>query len=91
MSRAGGAPLVQGNAVSILKDAGAALAGRRSLGAAESNVVLYWGVALLSLTIIGLWWPYVIALPLGLLGSWFAISLLLHARELRAAERRRPQ
>lgn len=47
---------------------GAAIAGRRSLGAAESNIVLYGGVALLSLTIVGLWWPYLIALPLGLLG-----------------------
>lgn len=48
------------------------------------------GVALafLVLAAIGLLWPLAIAPPLALLAFWSAISLLVRARELRAAGRR---
>ena len=97
--RQAGAPRGAGSAGSATRSAAgllricnavsAAIAGRRSLGAAESDVVLYAGLALLSLAIMGILWPYLIALPLGLLALWSAVSLLFHARDLRAAERKR--
>lgn len=73
----------------------AAITNRRILGAAEAKVMVAASGLLLVLTVIALLWPRVIALPLALLGGWFAFALLIRAyrlhREGPHAEHESPQ
>lgn len=62
----------------------AAITNRRTLGPAESVLMLYGGLLLLILAIIAALWPWLIAVPLVVLGVWFAFALLLRAYRLRA-------
>ena len=45
------------------------------------------GAALLALAVVAVLWPYVIALPLALVGAWLAVGLLGKARALSRAAR----
>jgi cardiolipin synthase len=65
-----------GNAVS------AAIVGTRVLGRAEAS--LFAGVAggLVALAIVAVLWPYVVALPVAILGLWIGFGLLGRARAL---------
>ena len=67
-----------GNAVT------AAITNRRTLGPAESVVMLYGGLLLLALAVIAALWPWLMAIPLVVLGVWFAFALLLRAYRLRS-------
>lgn len=67
---------------------GAAMTNRRVLGPAEAGITNVAGVALLVLSIVGIVWPLVIALPLALLAAWVALALLVRGRVLRGAGRR---
>jgi cardiolipin synthase len=78
-ARAAASALRIGNTVS------AAITDRRVLGAAEAAIMIGAGFALLGLAIIGIVWPFALALPLALLSGWVAVALLLRGRELRAA------
>jgi cardiolipin synthase A/B len=75
-------------ALRIGNTVGAAIADRRVLGPAEAGIMTGVALAFLVLAAIGVLWPLAIALPLALLAFWSAISLLVRARELRAAGRR---
>lgn len=61
----------------------AAITDRRALGPAESVVMLYGALLFVILAIIGVLWPWLIAIPVVLLGAWFALVLLLKAYRLR--------
>lgn len=75
---------VAAGALRICHSVGAAIAGRRVLGPAEASLMTGAAFVLLTLAMIGLLWPLVVALPLASLAFWFAISLLVRARKLRA-------
>ena len=62
---------------------GAAVAGRRTLGAAEAGLAGRGGVLLILLAAITLAWPLVIAIPAALLCGWLGLSLLVKAWRLR--------
>jgi len=68
---------------------GAAIADRRVLGPAEAGIMAVAGLALLAVAVIGILWPLALALPLALLAGWAAVSLLIRARRLHAARRRK--
>jgi cardiolipin synthase len=61
---------------------GAAIA-QRDLGAQEARSLTLAGAVLATLALVTLFWPYVLALPLSLLGGWLGISLLARARRIR--------
>lgn len=87
-SRGGSASRAAAGALRLTSTVGAAITNRRVLGPAEAGVMLGVGVALLAFAVIAVVWPLFIALPLALLAAWVAVSLLVQARELRAARRR---
>jgi cardiolipin synthase len=59
------------------------MTGRRVLGPAEARIMGAAGVALLALGLVALLWPRLVAVPLGALAIWLAVSLLVRARTLR--------
>lgn len=87
-SGGGSAARAAAGALRIGNTVGAAMTNRRVLGPAEAGITNVAGVALLVLSIIGIVWPLVIALPLSLLAAWVALALLVRGRELRGASRR---
>ena len=76
-------------ALRIGNTVGAAITDRRVLGPAEAGIMTGVALAFLALAAIAILWPLAIALPLALLACWSAVSLLIRARELRAAGRRK--
>ncbi|HUF81104.1 MAG TPA: phospholipase D-like domain-containing protein, partial [Burkholderiales bacterium] len=62
---------------------GAAIAGQRTLGAAEAGVMAGAATLFLAASVVAMLWPIVFALPFGLIAGWSAIALFLRARELR--------
>ena len=71
------------SALRIANSVGAAIANRRVLGAAESAPLLIGAIALLVLAAIALLWPRIVAWPLGMLGTWLAITLFARLIEMR--------
>jgi phosphatidylserine/phosphatidylglycerophosphate/cardiolipin synthase-like enzyme len=57
----------------------AAVMGRRQLEAWESAPLLTLGLVLLGLTAVGLWRPFVLALPLAVLSIWIGLSFVAQA------------
>ena len=86
----GSAGRAAAGAVSIGSAVGAAVTGRRALGPAEARIMAMAGIALLLLGLVALVWPWVVAVPLGLIALWLAVTLLVRARALkRESDRRR--
>lgn len=81
--RPGSAGRAAAGAVSIGSAVGAAMTGHRVLGPAEARIMGTAGLALLVLALLALIWPRVIAVPLGVIAIWVAVSLLIRARALR--------
>ena len=75
----GSAGRAAAGAVSIGSAVGAAMTGRRVLGAAEARIMGAAGAALLGLGVVTLLWPWAIAAPLAVLAIWLAASLLCRA------------
>jgi len=67
---------------------GAAMTNRRVLGPAEARVMASAGVALLAVTAVIVKWPKVLAIPVGVLLGWIAISLLVRVVKLKIHGRR---
>ena len=61
---------------------GAAIANRRGLGRAEAGVMAAVGAALLVLTLIGIAWPLVVAIPILAIAGWMGVSLVYRAVKL---------
>ncbi|HXH03229.1 MAG TPA: cardiolipin synthase B, partial [Candidatus Competibacteraceae bacterium] len=70
-------------ALRIANTVGAAITNRRELGAAEAKLMAGSGFVLLLLALLGLLWPWLIAVPLAGFGLWLALALLLQAWRLR--------
>jgi cardiolipin synthase len=75
--RAAASALRLGNTVS------AALTNRRVLGASEAGIAGKFGLLLSGLAVVGVLFPYAIAIPLGLLAGWIGVTLLVRAWKLR--------
>jgi cardiolipin synthase A/B len=60
-----------------------AMSHRRALGPAESRVMAGVGAVLLLMTGLIVWWPRLVAIPLGVGLGWMALSLLFRAVRLR--------
>ncbi len=85
----GSAGRAAAGAVSIGSAVGAAMTGRRALGPAEARIMGMAGLALLLLGLVALIWPRLIAVPLGVIAIWLAVTLLVRARALQRESGRR--
>jgi len=75
--RAAASALRLGNTVS------AALTNRRVLGTSEAGIAAKFGLLLSALAVIGVLFPYAVAVPLGLIAGWSGLTLLVRAWKLR--------
>ena len=76
-------PRAAAGAVRLGYTIGAAVAGRRTLGAAEAVLAGRGGALLILLAAVTLMWPLVTAIPAALLCAWLGLSLLVTAWRLR--------
>jgi len=58
------------------------------LGPAEAGVMLKIGLVLTLLGVLGMLWPLVVAIPVGVMAVWIGLSLLVKARRLHNREPR---
>jgi cardiolipin synthase A/B len=79
----GSAGRAAAGAIGIGSAIGAAITDHRALGPAEAKVMGAAGIFLLALAMLGLVWPWLIAIPLSLIGAWVGVALLAHAHALR--------
>ena len=68
--------------MAITNTIGAVITRRRTLGPAEARVMLWAGLLLLTLSVMGWIWPLVLVVPLGIAGVWVALAMLLDAYKL---------
>jgi cardiolipin synthase len=85
---AGSAGRAAASALRIGNTVGAALTNRRILGPAEAGLTANIGIALLLLAVLGMAWPEVVAVPVGVVAGWIGLSLLVKAWRLRRGEAR---
>jgi cardiolipin synthase len=69
-------------AIRLSRTFGAAITKRREVGAAEAYNLFWSSLTFLGLGLVALEWPKVIALPLGVLAVWFAVTGLFQAWRL---------
>ncbi len=81
--RTGRARRAAAGAVRLGYTIGAAVAGRRTLGAAEAVLAGRAGVLLLVLAAITLIWPFLTAIPVALVAGWVGLSLVAKAWRLK--------
>jgi len=81
----GSAGRAAAGALRIRNTVSAALSNRRILGPSEAGLMRNAGVVLLVLAILGIAWPWAIAVPVGLFAGWIGVALLLKAWNLRRA------
>jgi cardiolipin synthase len=79
----GSAGRAAAGAIGIGSAIGAAITDRRALGPAEAKVMAAAGIALVALAMLGLVWPWLVAIPLSIIGGWIGVALLVRARALR--------
>lgn len=79
----GSASRVAAGAIRIGNAVEAAMTNRRFLGPAEARMMAVVGGILLVVAVLGLLWPWLLAVPLALLGGWMGISLLVGAARVR--------
>jgi cardiolipin synthase len=84
----GSAGRAAAGALRIGNTVGAALSNRRMLGPAEAGVMLKIGLVLTLLGVLGMIWPLVVAIPVGVMAVWIGLSLLVKARRLHNREPR---
>ena len=81
MRQSGGQRAVAG-AIGIGSAVGASIVNRRVLGPAEARVMASVSVVLLVVTGVVVRWPMVLAVPVGVMFAWVAVSLLVRAARL---------
>ena len=82
----GSASRAAASALRIGHTVGAALTNPRILGPAEAGVMAKIGFILLVLAVLGVMWPEVVAVPVGVIAGWIGLSLLVKAHRLRRGE-----
>ncbi|HEX8873723.1 MAG TPA: phospholipase D-like domain-containing protein [Nitrosospira sp.] len=78
----GSAGRLTAGAIRVGNTVGAAITSRLVLGAAEAKIMLFGGVALLSLTMLALIEPMLLIVPFCLIAGWIGVSLLIKAYHL---------
>jgi cardiolipin synthase len=78
----GSASRAASGVVAITNTIGAVITRRRTLGPAEARLMFSAGLLLLVLSVIGWLWPLVLGIPLGIIGAWVALALMLDAYKL---------
>jgi cardiolipin synthase len=80
--RSGSAGRAAAGALSIGSAVGAAMTDHRVLGPAEARVLVMAAMFLLTVAGLGLVWPWLLAVPFGVLAGWLGITLLVRAVRL---------
>jgi cardiolipin synthase len=80
--RSGSAGRAAAGALSIGSAVGAAITDHRVLGPAEARVLVMAALALLTVAGLGLVWPWLLAVPFGVMAGWLGITLLVRAVRL---------
>jgi cardiolipin synthase len=80
--KSGSAGRLTAGAIRVSNTVGAAITSRLVLGAAEAKIMLFGGVALLSLAVLALAQPLAMVIPFSLIAGWIGVSLLLKAHHL---------
>jgi cardiolipin synthase len=80
--RSGSAGRAAAGALSIGSAVGAAMTDHRVLGPAEARVLVMAALFLLTLAGLGFVWPWLLAVPFGVLAGWLGITLLVRAVRL---------
>jgi cardiolipin synthase len=75
-AKSGSAGRAAAGALSMGSAVGAALTGRRLLGPAEAGFLSKLALAGFVIALVALLWPRVLAVPLAVLATWFAISMI---------------
>ena len=65
---------------------GAAITNRRVLGHSEAGMMAAVGAFLVAVTIVGILWPYVLAVPIVVLAGWIGLALIARAIELKKSK-----
>ncbi len=86
--RAGRVTRAGAGAIRIGSAVGAAMTNRRVLGLTEVKTMGVVGSLLLCLSVVFVVWPKWIGIPVGVLGAWLAVSLLIRAYKLYLIRRR---
>ena len=90
-ARSGSAGRAAAGALSIGSAVGAVLTNRRPLGPAEATLLLYVGLALLGVAIVGVVRPVLLAIPLAVIAAVLALTTLARAFRLRGARAGKPR
>ena len=77
-------------AVRFAHAVGSVVTRRRSLGFAQSSLMVSFGGILLALTAVAVLWPRVVAFPLGALMAWLGAALVVNGVRLRRSRARPP-
>jgi cardiolipin synthase len=80
--RPGAGARVAAGALRLGHTVGAAITNRRVLGRTEAGMMGAVGAVLLALTLVGIAWPVVLAVPVVLLAGWIGIALIVRAAGL---------
>jgi cardiolipin synthase len=80
--KSGSAGRLTAGAIRVSNTVGAAITSRLVLGAAEAKIMLFGGVALLSLAVLALVQPLAMVIPFSLIAGWIGVSLLIKAHHL---------
>ena len=75
-TRGGSSSRAAAGALRLANTVGAAIANRRVLGDSERGVLSVAGSALVTLAILGIWLPQLLAWPLAAFAAWLGLSLL---------------
>jgi len=80
--KSGSAGRLTAGAIRVSNTVGAAITSRLVLGAAEAKIMLFGGIALLSLAVLALVQPLAMVIPFSLIAGWIGVSLLIKAHHL---------
>ena len=82
-SRSGSAGRAAAGAISVGSALSAALTNRRSLGRSEVGLLAKMSLVAIAVSIVGAWWPEVLAWPAAALAAWIGLSWMSKAWSLR--------
>jgi cardiolipin synthase len=85
----GSASRAAAGALRIGRAVGAALTEQRVLGQTEARAVAIVGALLVAVAIVGILWPFTIAIPIAIVALWMSISLFIRAHTLRMQRKSR--
>jgi cardiolipin synthase len=78
----GSAGRAAAGAVGIGAAINAAITNRRTLGPAESRIMLTVGVIIATVSIVAILWPRIVTVPLAIVGLWIALALFIRSFKL---------